>query len=306
MTLKPPPHSSIGLGANDDLNRFVSSSTASGSTLTSGSVPSFVKHAGPAQIRTIAPSDLPALPERFGDMYYDKALMKWVKGKAAEAEQSNSRGNELSEDPFGDFESLRDESRTEQPEYLSSPDTHDDLNAGLGMAMHSEVEDEEEMELSNFSVDSLRVVQAQIDAAALQEYEEGTTDSESTNDDIHTATQAFINDFDSELEDSPRQTNLVLNVEAGPWGVAGFEGRSPQRFTVMTAHTGTGATATPVIKSALKSNSATPTSALRNGGRSRFQTPNTNAHRRSVSFSDGKRDGPMRGLVCITTIGIFA
>lgn len=302
MTLKPPPHPSIRLGANDDLTRFVSSSTASGSTLTTGSVPSFVKHAGPAQIRTIVPSDLPALPERFGDMYYDKALMKWVKGKAAETEQSNPRGNEHSEDPFGDFESLRDDSRTEQPEYLSSPDTHEDVNAGLGMTMLSEVEDEEEMELSSFSVDSLRVVQAPTDAAALQEYEEETTDSESTNDDIHTATQAFINDFDSELEDSPRQSNLVLNVEAGPWGIVGTDGRSPQRFTVMTAHT---ATATPVIKSALKSNSATPTSALRNGGRSRFHTPNTNPHRRSVSFSDGKRDGPMRGLVCITTIGIF-
>jgi len=302
-TLNPPPHPSIRLGANDDLNRFVSSSTTSGTTLTSGSVPSFVKHPGPAQIRTIAPSDLPTLPERFGDMYFDKDLMKWVKGKAAAAEQSNSRGTEQSDDPFGDFESLRDDSRTE-PEYLSSPDTQDDLNAEtfLGMTIISEGEDEEEMELSNFSTD---VPPRALTDEELQEYEEETTDSESTNDDIHTATQAVINDmdFDSELEDSSCRNNLVLNeADAGPSNI-NHEAHSPQPLAVvaspaMRANMGTSATATPIIKSVLKSNSVTPTSALKNGTRSRFHTPNNNVHRRSVSFSDGKRDGPMRGSVC--------
>lgn len=259
-----------------------------------------MKHPGPAQIRTIAPSDLPALPERFGDMYFDKDLMKWVKGKAAAAEQSNSRGTEHSDDPFGDFESLRDDSRTE-PEYLSSPDTHDDLNVEtfLGMAMISEVEDEEEMELSNFSTDA---PPRALTDEELQEYEEETTDSESTNDDIHTATQAVINDmdFDSELEDSSCRNNLVLNeANAGP-SSNNHEAHSPQRLAVVGSPAMdmvTSATATPIIKSALKSNSVTPTSALKNGTRSRFHTP-SNAHRRSVSFSDGKRDGPMRGSVC--------
>jgi hypothetical protein len=300
-----PPHPSIRLGPNDDLNRFVSSSTASGTTLTSGSVPSYVKHAGPAQIRTIAPSDLPALPERLGDMYFDRDLMKWVKGRAAAAaaEQSNSRGSEQSEDPFGDFESLQDDSRTEQPEYLSSPDTHNGLNAEafLGMTMISEVEDEEEMELSNFSTDApARVVQVLTDVE-LQEYEEETTDSESSNDDIHTATQAVINDidFDSELEDSSCRNNLVGVADAGPSNID-REGHSSQRLTVVVTPTrGASATATPIIKSALKSNSATPTSALKNGTRTRFHTPKSNAHRRSVSFSDGKRDGPMRGPLCV-------
>lgn len=280
----------------------MSSSTASGTTLT-GSVPSFVKHPGPAQIRTIAPGDIPALPERFGDMYFDKALMKWVKGRASEAEQSNSRGNEQSEDPFGDFESLRDDSRTEQPEYLSSPDTHDEH----GMSIISEAEDEEEMELSNFSTDApARLVRVLTDVE-LQEYEADTTDSESTNDDIHTATQAVINDidFDSELEDS--QNNFVLRVTtAAPSNIPEREARSPQRLTVTGANMSTCPITTPVIKSALKSNSATPTSALKNGSRSRFHTPNTNMHRRSVSFSDGKRDGPMRGLSYISMIGRLA
>lgn len=270
----------------------MSSSTASGTTLTSGSVTSFVKHVGPAQFRTIAPSDLPALPERFGDMYFDKVLMKWVKGIAAEAEQSNSRGNENS-DPFGDFESLRDDSRTEQPEYLSSPDSHHDLNVETypGMTMISEAEDEEEMELSNFSTDGSAPVMQVLTEAELQKYEEETTDSESTNDDIQTATQAVINDidFDSELEDSACQNNLAPIVADAP--------NIGERLIIMTANRGPGATATPVFRSALKSNSATPTSALKKGNRSRLLTPNSNTHRRSVSFSDGKRDGPMRGSV---------
>src|SRR6202042_3803068 len=51
--LAPPiyPSNSVRLGANDDLNRFVSSSTAtSGTTLTAGSAGSFVKHAGPGHV----------------------------------------------------------------------------------------------------------------------------------------------------------------------------------------------------------------------------------------------------------------
>jgi hypothetical protein len=54
---------------------------------------------------------------------------------------------------------------------------------------------------------------------------------------------------------------------------------------------------TSVIKSALKSNSLAPTSALKIS--QRYQTPiHRKGHHRSVSFSDGKRDGPraIRGL----------
>ncbi|KAF7365457.1 Sin component scaffold protein cdc11 [Mycena venus] len=51
--------------------------------------------------------------------------------------------------------------------------------------------------------------------------------------------------------------------------------------------------ATPT--SAMKSTSATPSSALKDPNRTRFRTPRR-THRRSVSFSDGKRDGPIRGL----------
>ena len=51
------------------------------------------------------------------------------------------------------------------------------------------------------------------------------------------------------------------------------------------------------LRSALKSTSATPVSAMQDGSRGRQQTPaHRLSHRRSVSFSDGKRDGPIAGL----------
>ncbi|KAJ2966807.1 hypothetical protein NUW54_g13698 [Trametes sanguinea] len=49
--------------------------------------------------------------------------------------------------------------------------------------------------------------------------------------------------------------------------------------------------------SALKSASITPVSALKDPSRNRLYTPaNGSGHRRSVSFSDGKHDGPIRGI----------
>ena len=58
-----------------------------------------------------------------------------------------------------------------------------------------------------------------------------------------------------------------------------------------------GPTFTPVIRSALKSGSVTPISAMKPPHRGRLQTPAQKlTHRRSVSFSDGKREGPIVGL----------
>ncbi len=314
-TLAPPSYPSVRLNIDEDLNRFVSSSTASGSTLTAGSAPSFVKHPGPVHIRTIAPGDLPALPERFGDMFFDKTRMKWVKKSVpvADAEKSFSHATDASEDPFCDIESLRDESRTEEPEELISPD---DVGARPLIEMtrieeRSEV-DEEEVELSNFSTDiSAHVVQV-MTGVETDAYDDETTDSESTNDDIHTATQAVIHDidYDSEFDDSPSRDNLsVADVGSSNVGLLTRNERlSSQCLAVAAAATtavvaattpirGNSGATTPIIKSALKSNSTTPTPALKIGNRSRFQTPNNKGHRRSVSFSDGKRDGPMRGEV---------
>jgi len=329
-TLAPPNYPSIRLNANDDLNRFVSSSTASGSTasgttLTAGSAPSFVKHAGPAHIRTIAPTDLPTMPERFGDMLFDKVMMKWVKNTARAMDHERST-SQVSDDPFGDIESLRDDSRT--AEQLSHESRHEEAEEeGISPIVEmsrieeqSEVEDEEELELSNFSTDASAHIVHVMTGVDTDGYDDDeTTDSETTNDDLHTATQAVINDidFDSEFEDSPSRNNLSL-VEVGH-----LHSRSPARNAVAgpSSHSHTSqitqhlnppvelpalatpnrgsygsVSGTPIIKSALKSGSATPTSALKTSSRSRFQTPlHRKSHRRSVSFSDGKRDGPIRG-----------
>lgn len=341
-TLAPPSHPSIRLTTNDDLSRFVSSSTASGTTLTSGTIPSFTKHSGPAHIRTIAPTDVPTLPERFGDMLFDKVMMRWVKStaRAMGHERSASHATDASEDPFGDIESLRDDSRAEP-----HSEFREETTAIIEMSKieeQSEV-DEEEVELSNFSTDASAHIVEIMTGVETADYEDETTDSESTNDDIHTATQAVVHDidFDSEFEDSPSRNNLSVASINSP-GRSLSNSRSPRRSSqpsprrqrqhrqetyqnltvdtpgptrAISPNPGSGkispaalatpsratqvVVTTPIIKSALKSNSATPTSALRNGtfaGRSRYQTPvNSKLYRRSVSFSDGKREGPMRG-----------
>ncbi|KAF9485890.1 L domain-like protein [Pholiota conissans] len=336
-SLAPPsyPSTSIRLATNEDLNRFVSSSTASGTTLTAGSAPSFVKHPGPAHIRTIAPTDLPSLPDRFGDMLFDKVMMRWVKNTAKATsinqERSSSQVEEVSDDPFGDIESLRDDSRPaddEEEHHLRSGEAVGAPEMSIIEEEQSEIEDEEEMELSNFSTDASAHIVNVMTGVDTDGYEDETTDSEDANDDLHTATQAEINDidFDSEFEDSPSRHNSIRSVRelVGPSPLRSstqqqqrshqpqhqhpHQGQQflsvqtqivTQTTTFSTPNRGNSglASGTPVIKSALKSNSVTPTSALKTSDRRYYQTPLQRlAHRRSVSFSDGKRDGPIQGI----------
>ena len=307
LTLAPPsyPSTSIRLATNDDLNRFVSSSTASGTTLTAGSAPSFVKPAGPAHIRTIAPGDLPSLPERFGDMLFDKVMMKWIKSTAKSAvDQGKSANNsvEVSDDPFGDIESLRDDSKT-GAEIEESTRPFEDVNlAGLGamsiIEEQSEVDDGE-MELTSFSTDASAHVVNIMTGVETDGYDDDLTTDSDDADDLHTATQAVINDidFDSEYEDAPPQDNSPA-LESSDLGSHLLEFPPPPAKPVTTPNRGKfdSLNGTPVIKSALKSNSLTPTSALKNS--QRYQTPiHRKGYHRSVSFSDGKRDGPIRGLL---------
>lgn len=361
-SLAPPayPSTSIRIMTNEDLNRFVSSSTASGTTLTAGSAPSFVKHAGPAHIRTIAPTDLPALPEQFGDMLFDKVMMRWVKNTARAtmgAERSLGQAGEVSDDPFGDIESLRDDSRAGEGDVGEDDDEHQ-FRAGEAAGVpemsiieeQSEVEDEEEMELSNFSTDASAHIVHVMTGVETDGYEDETTDSEDAADDLHTATQAEINDidFDSEFEDSPSRNSIRSVRSAAPSPQRALQvhhshahaqqhlshSHSQQRLshshsqreqqqhqshsqqflsvqtqiitqttTLSTPNRGSGAVpaGTPVIKSALKtprgSAGTTPTSAMRSADRRRYQTPSQRlSHGRSVSFSDGKREGPIQGM----------
>ncbi|KAF9046485.1 hypothetical protein BJ165DRAFT_1472061 [Panaeolus papilionaceus] len=308
-TLAPPSYPSIRLTNNEDLNRFVSSSTASGTTVTAGSAPSFTKHAGPAHIRTIAPSDIPPLPDRFGDMVYDKELMKWVRtGRRSSDPERTSQSGEVSDDPFGDIESLRDESAANEdfePNSTSriTHSLHITVPEMSRISEHSEIEDEEEFELSNFSTDaSAHIVNVMTGVEGDGYEDDQTTDSDDEHDDIHTATQqppGEIIDFMSDDDESPSRPNRS------------FSGRSPAKHNGAPGHlapplepsngfstpsrTNLGPNGTPIIKSVLKSNSVTPSSVLRN--RSSYQTPlQRKSHQRSVSFSDGKREGPIQGI----------
>ena len=306
LTLAPPsyPSTSIRLTTSEDLNRFVSSSTASGTTLTSGSAPSFVKPVGPTHIRTIAPGDLPSLPERFGDMFFDKVMMKWIKSTAKSAMDEKSVNNSVSDDPFGDIESLRDDSKTGPEIEQSARPLEEDINLG-GLGAMSIIEeqselDDGEMELTSFSTDASAHVVNIMTGIETDGYDDDLTTDSDDADDLHTATQAEINDidFDSDYEDAPPQDNSPA-LESSDLGshLPELPPPPPPAKPVSTPNHGKfdSLNGTPVIKSALKSNSLTPTSALRNS--QRYQTPiHKKGHHRSVSFSDGKREGPIRGL----------
>ena len=290
------PHSYPSrVGQNEDLNRFVSSSTASGTTLTAGSAPSFIKHPGPAQIRTIAPTDLPQLPDRLGDMVFDKVMMKWVKNTAQATRvggeiDGHGPTEEVSEDPFGDIESLRDDSRgRETLAYHVEASGGRDLQGEMSrIEERSELDDDEEMELTSFSTDNPSALVVDVMTGVETMDDDETTDSE---DDGPRLTITEVHEVDSDSDDAlqnftPQVADLGAPILSLP--------------PVTTPHRGhlSMTSVTPVVRSAMKSYSATPTPALKDPNRVRYQTPQqTKRHRRSVSFSDGKRDGPIQGLV---------
>lgn len=280
--------SSIVGRPNEDLNRFVSSSTVSGTTLTAGSSGSFVKHPGPAQITRIAPEDIPSLPERVGKMVFDKALMRWVKEivtSVPKASEGSSPGPEAgsevdgeSEDPFRDIESLRDDS-------LLGDGTGELALASTDNSYIDEVGDDEEMELTSFSFDGPPHSHMQAPSAVS---EDDTTDSDDDDDEV--------------TEISALSASLSL---AGPPGTAYDPNSSkdePRHGYTATAIVGSSGPSlamlmpTP-IRSALKSTVASPAVSLVDPLASNYRTPSKRPdHRRSVSFSDGKREGPIMGL----------
>jgi hypothetical protein len=299
------PTSSIRSGNNDDLNRFVSSSTASGTTITASSAPSFVKHAGPVHITHIAPSDIPSLPQRVGKMVYDKELMKWMRASTRVSSDGDDLRDHISvtdaesEDPFRDIDSLRED---------DSGGT--DVGVGIAKEAHvgaqeveeveeeahfkehptrieegeeeEEANDQEEVELISFTFDGpsvagVRMVPLEDDTG------DDTTASDSEEDDgagtdAESAPTPLA--FDSE-DDMSRDSPNQQPDEATPV--------APRRASAVT---------TPMPpKSALKSASVTPISAMKDPNRDKYRTPAQRlGHRRSVSFSDGQRDGPIRGL----------
>ena len=337
--LAPPtvpayPSSSLRAGRNEDLTRFVSSSTASGTTLTAGSAESFVKHPGPKQMMHITPNDVPTLPERVGKMVFDRVMMRWVKATAlattgldeapseSEPEEEDGQDNE-SEDPFRDIESLReddDDARSPHPqEDIDAFDEDEDSLMSLEKSrieavLETEVEDVEEAELTSFSTDgvSQEFVQDVLIEDGTDHVDFSYTDSdapddreEETGSTLPTATLDLplqarhgvgigIDDDDATIEpafaDTPPRFLTAARTTIATAPSSALATPNPLRPAVSTAPT-------PAPRSAMKSTSATPISALKDPSRSKVQTPaNKLGHRRSVSFSDGKREGPIRGI----------
>lgn len=298
-----PPAPNNRTRGNEDLNRFVSSSTAA-TTATSGSAASFVKHAGPAHIRTIAPQDVPSLPDRFGDMVFDRVNSRWVKNTKGTV---TSNPDEPSEDPFMDIESLRDDARRGREDIGS-----DDLQEEDGTARQSlysvvnemsrieerpEVDDEE-VDLMSFSTDaSSHVVSVMtgVDPNVIED-DSQTTDSEDNAELVQPEIRPL--EFDSEDEDfhSVDVPKVVIAQEAN-LGSPKLNPPNPQPPLTTPHRSSSAPQGTPAIRPVLKGHNGTPMSALKDPSRGNYQTPlQQKGHRRSVSFSDGKRDGPIQGL----------
>ncbi|WWC66241.1 uncharacterized protein I206_100142 [Kwoniella pini CBS 10737] len=254
----------------DDLNRYMSSSTHASTAIST----SFVKHRGPKGkatsapgMRMIRPDDIQGVvPDRIGKMRFDRAGMRWVREELApldEAGESKLGGSEESVDVFAGMESLPEE-----------------RNGSLHQA-----------EISVFSISSA-----------------STTTSESGI--IHEAEQTRIiddgfSDTGSELEE-PTEMPEIRPTAPSPKSLE----VSPHRPMIHHA-TSAPAVMTPTpsayapkpIRSALR-NAATPAGVFkkRTGwsdeltpAGSRGVTPGSSG-KRSVSFSDGKRNGKIIGL----------
>ncbi|KAI0051077.1 hypothetical protein FA95DRAFT_1580818 [Auriscalpium vulgare] len=257
------PSASIRTRTNEDLNRFVSSSTASGS---------FVKHAGPAQITP--------LPDRVGKMVFDKA----TRAKAPASERDGE-----SEDPFRDIESLREEDSERGDGHRE--DAEDD-NAGE-MSRIDEVDDEEEMELTSFSFDGPS--QDLIRREHGVEDDDATTDSDHDDGELTELLSASMSLADPPdiLYDSNSDEDYTLDPAPSSSGVI-IPPEPVQHAPAETplGHRSTSAVPTP-IRSVLKNTSGSALSPFP----VRQHTPaNRTRHRRSVSFSDGKHEGPIKGL----------
>ncbi|KAG2144182.1 uncharacterized protein EDB93DRAFT_1154211 [Suillus bovinus] len=303
------PSSSTRSGPNEDLNRMVSSSTASGTITTTSSAPSFVKHAGPVQITRIAPSDVPALPQRVGRMVYDKDLMKWVRVATRAASDAEDQRNQTtytgtdgdSEDPFKDIESLKeDDSRdTHGSAHINVEGEIPEAGGEQGQMENGRIEedvelnDQEELDLTSFSFDGLSVAVVRVVPSNDSEGGEEVQTSDSESDErrgvalgVEGRDAAAV--FESEDECSPElQAPSPIQPASNSTAVATPVALQYRSLSLTT----------PMPRSALKSTSVTPVSAMKDPSRDRHRTPAQRlGHCRSVSFSDGKRDGPIRGL----------
>lgn len=298
VTVRPAAPSAAALQQSapppDDLNRYVSSSTMATATTTSAS---FVKHRGPPPptfMTRIGPSDIQNLPDRIGRMVFDKEQMRWVKQSAATPTAGPSRISsgeaadltamshlsEESVDVFAGMDSLREESERAQSAAPQAVPISQEVKE-----ISSDASEDDLDEISSNSPEA--PVPSPVKASASRR-ERGPTFTPSPPN--HTSKPSF-----NDAYQFPYETRPDL----------------PGRPQVAVFHTPTPpvpAGSTKPFRSALR-NAATPVSAIKKKASyliehetprpqerrtSASVTPGLSdgsAHKRSVSFSDGKKAG---------------
>jgi len=264
----------------EDLNRFVSATTAVTSTTMSTS---FVKHAGPrapAAMRVIKPDDLAGIvPDRVGRMRYDPDLNRWVKdrlntvdeqGESTDA-RTRSRSAE-SEDVFAGMESWGSRTRVPGVMMESTPvEAQEELEDLVDPL--SETESSENDEHVVHHADTTHIVEA------------GSSISGESEDEL----------FDTQLR--PRPCSDVRNYPSPPSRPQPHHAESaPAVMTPVQPHL----SLPRPIRSALRhanSNSLTPAVTKKTQWHESVTPAGLSKDdRRSVSFSDGKKSGRIRGL----------
>ncbi|KZV93648.1 L domain-like protein [Exidia glandulosa HHB12029] len=310
----------------DDLNRFVSSSTAASSAATSTG--SCIKHAGPPTMTRIAPSDLPPLPERVGAMVFDKASNRWVKNVPVDDDDGDH-----SEDPFRDIESLHSSRTGEDEDVMEdelATERYDVQNTDRTGPRFVDVEsgssftDDEDLGDDDMApVQVMTGVDTDTDLDTTLEWDIAESIT-------HPATETL------QRRPSPFDTRSPMPSRAPP----SFIGVGPSRARAAAAAPAPGSsrwiesanpgpsrgfipappapapatlpapTPSPipapvqqVAPTPIRGSNVTPVvprSVLKSTPVAGIQTPlgsGVRTHRRSVSFSDGRKDGKIRGLL---------
>lgn len=265
------------------------------------SAASFVKHPGPVQITRITPQDVPALPDVIGNMRFDRSSMRWIKvGPPKNIEAGLTVVSEESDDPFRDFESLHSGGTADNSAMIDanahSPHVHP-ISSQDENLIDDDISGDEHIEVPNilrmdsdtddsfdFDAESGGVVDIMTGEPSNAGTDPETTDSE--NDFFKSNDQGFPGDPIDEPDHEEETARITVETTIAVVGSS-----NAQAVTPILAHR-----TTPVPRSALKSGNSllkptTPASIVRTP-----QNVYNSAHRRSVSFSDGRREGKILGL----------
>jgi hypothetical protein len=226
-------------------------------------------------------------------MVLDRQTMKWVKDTLLVASTAvrEREEDEESEDPFRDIESLRDEDSTH-------PSEQEEESESRIEEVVEDTDDPEEAVLNSFSFDDSSIAIVPVMTGITRPDDGDSEDSGVAVDDPLTDSDESL---EEEFKDYTGQQHEEITDDVS---LREFPAPPPRKNAVFSTpvplrpSTITSAGATPFPSAGrsgtVKSDSVTPVSALKDPNRSK--APVNLKHRRSVSFSDGKRDGPIRGL----------